>query len=87
MITLKAIKDPKAVPLTSIALLQQTSQSMTWTLWSLFGGSGSLLESLARIRQFYEIDDIKNIMEDGTVSFPRSDTLDEKQGVQVSSTD
>lgn len=72
MIALKAIQNPKAVPLTSIALLQQTSQSMTWTIYMLFRGTHTIAESFSKIRRLYEIDDIENLVKDGGVTYPRT---------------
>lgn len=87
MLALKAITSPETTPLTSIALLQQTSQAMEWTFWRLFNGSGSIIQSFTRLKLLYELNEIENVIKDGSEPYPRIATSavqgKEKQGMKV----
>ncbi|KAG8888842.1 hypothetical protein FRB98_006628 [Tulasnella sp. 332] len=79
-IAIRAITDPESTPLTSIALLQQTSQALSWTFWRLFNGTGSVYESFTKLKLLYEMEDIENVIKDGLVSYPRTTDSGKKIG-------
>jgi hypothetical protein len=56
--------------LASMALVNQTSQSFTSTLFSLFGESESLAEQFKDVRKLYEFENVPNKVVDGTEPFP-----------------
>ncbi|KAG8882512.1 hypothetical protein FRB97_008138 [Tulasnella sp. 331] len=77
-VAMKAIADPESTPLTSIALLQQTSLALSWTVWRLSSVTGSIYESFTKLKLFYEMEEIENVVKDGMVSYPRTVDSSEK---------
>jgi hypothetical protein len=55
--------------LASLTLINQTSNSFSATLFSLFGESFSLAEQFANVRKLYEIENVQNKVVDGTIPF------------------
>ncbi|KAG1725553.1 P-loop containing nucleoside triphosphate hydrolase protein [Suillus paluster] len=72
--TLRAVQKPMTIPLSlaSLTLINQTSNSFSSTLFSLFGESFSLAEQFANVRKLYEIDNVKNKVVDGAEPFPEN---------------
>jgi hypothetical protein len=58
--------------LASLTLINQTSQSFSSTLFSLFGESSSLAEQFADVRKLYQIANVPNKVVDGTEPFPEN---------------
>ncbi|KAJ8595027.1 P-loop containing nucleoside triphosphate hydrolase protein [Rhizopogon salebrosus TDB-379] len=69
---LRAVQKPMTIPLSlaSMTLINQTSQSFTSTLFSLFGESFSLAEQFQDVRKLYEFENVPNKVVDGTEPFP-----------------
>ncbi|KAG1746810.1 P-loop containing nucleoside triphosphate hydrolase protein [Suillus lakei] len=72
--TLRAVQKPMSIPLSlaSLTLINQTSNSFSTTLFSLFGESFSLAEQFANVRKLYEIENVQNKVVDGTKPFPEN---------------
>lgn len=82
--TLRAIQHPAFIPisLASLNLITQTTQSFTFTLWSLFSETDSFADKLMTVRRLYEVTEIKNEIVDGSTPFPE-DTASLKLGVAI----
>jgi ABC-type multidrug transport system fused ATPase/permease subunit len=82
--TLRAVQKPMTIPLSlaSLTLINQTSNSFSATLFSLFGESFSLAEQFANVRKLYEIENVQNKVVDGTIPFPE-DQQALKSGISV----
>ncbi|KAG1765412.1 P-loop containing nucleoside triphosphate hydrolase protein [Suillus occidentalis] len=76
--TLRAVQKPMTIPLSlaSLTLINQTSNSFSATLFSLFGESFSLAGAL------YEIENVQNKVVDGAESFPENQQA-LKSGISV----
>lgn len=72
--TLRAVQKPMTIPLSlaSLTLINQTSNSFSATLFSLFGESFSLAEQFSNVRKLYEIENVQNKVVDGAESFPEN---------------
>lgn len=68
--------------LASLTLINQTSNSFSTTLFSLFGESFSLGEQFANVRKLYEIENVQNKVVDGAESFPENQQA-LKSGISV----
>ncbi|KAJ3574984.1 hypothetical protein NP233_g1402 [Leucocoprinus birnbaumii] len=82
--TLRAIQYPASIPisLASLNLITQTTQSFTFTLWSLFSETDSFADKLLSVRRLYEVTEIKNRVSDGTQPFPE-DTASLRSGISI----
>ncbi|KAG1777296.1 P-loop containing nucleoside triphosphate hydrolase protein [Suillus placidus] len=82
--TLRAVQKPMTIPLSlaSLTLINQTSNSFSATLFSLFGESFSLAEQFANVRKLYEIENVQNKVVDGTKPFPENQQA-LKSGISV----
>ncbi len=60
------------VSLASLNLLQQTTSHFSFTVWRLFDQTSSITEQLASVRKLYEVTNIPNRIQDGTVPFPEN---------------
>ncbi|KAG1829492.1 P-loop containing nucleoside triphosphate hydrolase protein [Suillus variegatus] len=82
--TLRAVQKPMTIPLSlaSLTLINQTSNSFSTTLFSLFGESFSLGEQFANVRKLYEIENVQNKVVDGAKSFPENQQA-LKSGISV----
>ncbi|KAF8516471.1 P-loop containing nucleoside triphosphate hydrolase protein [Hysterangium stoloniferum] len=61
---------PQNFSLTSIALMQQVSTNLTWTLYDIFRDSRSMQQLLQQIKEIYDIGNIPNKLEDGDLKYP-----------------
>ncbi|TFK85037.1 P-loop containing nucleoside triphosphate hydrolase protein [Polyporus arcularius HHB13444] len=70
--TLRAIQHPASMPvsLASLNLLQQSTSQFSFMVWRFFDQTSSITEQLATVRKLYEVANIPNRIEDGTVPFP-----------------
>lgn len=82
--TLRAVQKPMTIPLSlaSLTLINQTSNSFSATLFSLFGESFSLAEQFSNVRKLYEIENVQNKVVDGAESFPENQQA-LKSGISV----
>ncbi|XP_006454827.1 hypothetical protein AGABI2DRAFT_182792 [Agaricus bisporus var. bisporus H97] len=82
--TLRAIQYPASIPisLASLNLITQTTQSFTFTLWSLFSETDSFAEKLLTVKRLYEVTNIPNHIVDGKDSFPE-DSGDLRLGLSI----
>ncbi|KAG1825441.1 P-loop containing nucleoside triphosphate hydrolase protein [Suillus subaureus] len=82
--TLRAVQKPMTIPLSlaSLTLINQTSNSFSGTLFSLFGESFSLAEQFANVRKLYEIENVQNKVVDGAEPFPENQQA-LKSGISV----
>ncbi len=58
------------VSLASLNLLQQSTSQFSFMVWRFFDQTSSITEQLATVRKLYEVANIPNRIEDGTVPFP-----------------
>ncbi|KAF9448852.1 P-loop containing nucleoside triphosphate hydrolase protein [Macrolepiota fuliginosa MF-IS2] len=74
--TLRAIQYPASIPisLASLNLITQTTQSFTFTLWSLFSETDSFADKLLTVRRLYEVTAIQNQITDGVEPYPEDST-------------
>lgn len=70
LLGIKMVFNPQAIPLVSIAVLEQTSVALSNTMQRLFFGGGSILEAFNGVKALYEIADIENDLVDGTEPYP-----------------
>lgn len=63
-------------------LITQTTQSFTFTLWSLFSETDSFADKLLSVRRLYEVTEIHNRVSDGTQHFPE-DTASLRSGISI----
>lgn len=84
MFTLRAIQYPASIPisLASLNLITQTTQSFTFTLWSLFSETDSFAEKLLSVKRLYEVTNIPNYIMDGKGQFPE-DSGDLRSGLSI----
>ncbi|KAG2364745.1 hypothetical protein BDR07DRAFT_1450146 [Suillus spraguei] len=82
--TLRAVQKPMTIPLSlaSLTLINQTSNSFSATLFSLFGESFSLAEQFSNVRKLYEIENVQNKVVDGAEPFPENQQAI-KSGISV----
>ena len=72
--TLRAVQYPTSIPISfgSLKLIQSTVNNFSHAIFGLFDDFGSIADQLEAIRKLYEIRNIKNKVEDGTVPFPEN---------------
>ncbi|KXN84813.1 Putative multidrug export ATP-binding/permease protein YgaD [Leucoagaricus sp. SymC.cos] len=82
--TLRAIQYPASIPisLASLNLITQTTQSFTFTLWSLFSETDSFADKLLSVRRLYEVTGIRNEIIDGTEPYPE-DSASLRSGISI----
>ncbi|KAG8873331.1 hypothetical protein FRB97_006817 [Tulasnella sp. 331] len=85
VLAIKAYTSPETTPLTSLALLQQTTGAMESTLYRLFERTESVVEAFGQLKALYDIDDIENMIKDGTREYPSRDADGKQtdQGMKV----
>lgn len=69
---LKSAARPETIPacLTTMRFIQTTNRNFTTALWTISYQAKSIGEQFHRVRQLYEIHEIRNKVPDGTTSFP-----------------
>lgn len=74
MFTLRAVQYPASIPVSiaSLTLINQTANTFSTSLFSLFGESFSVAEQFASVRKLYDISNIHNKIVDGKVPFPEN---------------
>ena len=84
MFTLRAIQYPASIPvsLASLHLIQQSMMGLVSNLYRLLDSTSSVTEQLAAVRTLYEVGNIKNKVQDGTVPFPE-DASQIRSGIAV----
>jgi hypothetical protein len=73
---------PQSFSLTSVALIQQASSSLTWTFYSIFREEKSFRQRLEEMRTISELGKIQNTLEDGELHYPE-DVLKPSPGMEV----
>ncbi|KAG9016796.1 hypothetical protein FRB90_002129 [Tulasnella sp. 427] len=74
LLAIKLISSPGSMSLASIAVMQQTTQTLEYTVWSLVSDGPSIGETFMRVKALYEVDKIVNLIQDGTESYPPEST-------------
>ena len=71
--------------MTTLALLQQTAQSLRWTFSRLRFHRTSISEDLTYIKGLYEALSIKNTVASGALSYPldSADEKNERRGMEI----
>ena len=69
---------PKSFSLPSIALMEQASSTLTWTMYELFRDSDSMLQTFRQVKDLYALGEIQNLIKDGELPYPRG--LAEQKG-------
>lgn len=64
------VASPGSVPLASIAVMEQTTQTLNRMMWSLMSDGPSIGETFMRVKALYEVEQIVNQIQDGTESYP-----------------
>ncbi|KAG8892769.1 hypothetical protein FRC00_011570, partial [Tulasnella sp. 408] len=70
LLAIKMLASPGSVPLASIAVMEQTTQTLNNMMWSLMSDGPSIGETFMRVRALYEVDQIVNQIQDGMESYP-----------------
>ncbi|KAI0779878.1 hypothetical protein C8Q74DRAFT_1456295 [Fomes fomentarius] len=70
--TLRAVQSPGSLPvsLASLHILQGATQTFVSSLFELMMSTTSVSEHLGKVRKLYEVGNIPNKIQDGTVPFP-----------------
>lgn len=71
-LAIKGFRSPGTTPLTSIALVEQTSRSIDNTLLTLFNHTRRVVAAFHRLKDLYDIDHIENVIKDGPERYPRA---------------
>ncbi|PIL33930.1 ATP-binding cassette transporter [Ganoderma sinense ZZ0214-1] len=81
---LRAIQYPASIPvsLASLHLIQSAMHGLIANFYRLANSTSSVAEQLAAVRKLYEVGNIKNKVQDGTVPFPE-DASEIKSSVAV----
>ena len=71
---LRAVQYPASIPVSfgSLKLIQSTVNGFSHAIFELFDSFGSIADQLDSIRKLYEIRNIKNKVEDGSIPFPEN---------------
>lgn len=74
MFALRAVQRPASIPvsLASLSLISQNASNLSWTLYRLVEQTGSIADQFSTIRKLYQITNIPNKIQDGTVPFPEN---------------
>ncbi|KAK0231574.1 P-loop containing nucleoside triphosphate hydrolase protein [Armillaria fumosa] len=67
-----AILDPTRFSMSSIAVMQQTSQNLEWSIDSILLRVSYFYEQCQILRNMYEAGEVKNLVQDGSTRYPRS---------------
>lgn len=54
----------------SMAILQQTSTSLRWTLYSILYDGKQIPKEISKVKKIYDTLDIKNQVVDGDLAYP-----------------
>ncbi|KAJ7626077.1 P-loop containing nucleoside triphosphate hydrolase protein [Roridomyces roridus] len=79
---LNAMFRPDKFSMTSIAILQQYSASLNYSLQSLFWDVSKVGKCVTDIRILYEAENVRNKIADGEVVYPRSG-YEDKKGMEI----
>ena len=70
------------VSLASLHLIQESTNGFIGNIYELMSSTSSVSDQLAAVRKLYEVGNIKNKIEDGTVPFPE-DASQIKSGISL----
>ncbi|KAF8575570.1 P-loop containing nucleoside triphosphate hydrolase protein [Ramaria rubella] len=73
---------PGSFSLTSVALMQQASATLTWTFYGIFNDQKSLQQHIENLKTLYELENIKNTLDDGDLEYPK-DTAVSSSGMEI----
>ncbi|KAF8513614.1 P-loop containing nucleoside triphosphate hydrolase protein [Gautieria morchelliformis] len=73
---------PQSFSLTSIALIQQASSSLTWTFYRILREEKSFRQRLEEMKTVAELGKIQNTLEDGELHYPK-DVLKHSPGMEI----
>ncbi|TFK83989.1 P-loop containing nucleoside triphosphate hydrolase protein [Polyporus arcularius HHB13444] len=70
--TISAFRRPASMPesLAALGLVQSAASTFAWSVYQLVSRTQGIDEQLQSVRNVYELEDIPNLVPDGTVSFP-----------------
>ncbi|KAI0353204.1 P-loop containing nucleoside triphosphate hydrolase protein [Trametes cingulata] len=70
--TLRAVRYPASMPisLASLQMMQETTNSFAYNLFELMHSSQTFASQLAQVRKLYEVAEVPNKVQDGTIPFP-----------------
>ena len=73
---LNAIFYPSKFSVASIAILQQSSTTLRYSLETILRGNEHFRKSVSEVKKFYEATGVVGTMQDGTLSYPRVEEED-----------
>ncbi|KIJ37589.1 hypothetical protein M422DRAFT_33682 [Sphaerobolus stellatus SS14] len=73
--------NPKSFSLPSVALMQQASSTLTWTVYEIFRDENSLLQICHKIKALYAVEKTENKLQDGSLNY--FGTIPEARGMDV----
>jgi hypothetical protein len=73
---LNAIFYPSKFSVASIAILQQSSTTLRYSLETIFRSNERFRKCLVDVEKFYEATEVVNTMQEGTLSYPRVEEKD-----------
>ncbi|TCD60798.1 hypothetical protein EIP91_009511 [Steccherinum ochraceum] len=81
---IRAVQQPATIPVTvaSLNLITHTSMSFSHQIYQVFQQTGTIADSVASVRKLYEVLELPNKIEDGTIPFPE-DAQKLKEGVTL----
>ncbi|KAI0363046.1 P-loop containing nucleoside triphosphate hydrolase protein [Pilatotrama ljubarskyi] len=70
--TLRAVQYPASMPvsLASLQMMQETTNSFAYNMFELMHSSQSFVAQLGQVRKLYEVVEVPNKVQDGTIPFP-----------------
>ncbi|KAF8510974.1 P-loop containing nucleoside triphosphate hydrolase protein [Gautieria morchelliformis] len=81
LVSLQSIS-PLKISLTSIALIQKDSSSLTWTFYRILREENSFRQRLEEMKMVSELGKIQNTLEDGELHYPK-DVLKHSPGMEI----
>lgn len=75
---------PQSFSLSAVALMQQASSSLTWTLYEVFRDRDSLMHIIQQIQEVYEVMNLQGKVGDEELRYPES--VPEARGMAVTFT-
>lgn len=73
LLAIKMVAAPGTIPLSSIAVMDQTINTFNSIVWSLMGDDTSIADIFMRVKAMYEVDQIVNKVQDGTERYPQEE--------------
>ena len=77
----KVLLDPSQFSIGTVAILQHTANSIRWSIHVILTDSASFLQIFATIKGLYALEEVENVIKDGTEPYPSPDTPKPCRGV------